>query len=45
MKSPVIDTDSHMNAARSVRSVLRDLPQEDQAKVLGGNAIQAYHLA
>ncbi|MEE9248422.1 MAG: amidohydrolase family protein [Dehalococcoidia bacterium] len=38
-------SDGHWNAAQSVRSVLKDLSQEDQAKVLGDNAIQAYHLA
>jgi predicted TIM-barrel fold metal-dependent hydrolase len=37
-------SDGHLNAAQSVRSVLKDLPQEDQARVLGDNAIQAYHL-
>ena len=38
-------SDGHRNAAQSVRSVLKDLPQEDQARVLGDNAIEAYHLA
>lgn len=38
-------SDGHRNAVEDVRATLKTLPEEDQRKILGGNAALSYNLA